>query len=213
MTQQERSPLAAPPPELFTAFSRTDPEAFLFSFLTRPTETGAVAPSSAQLACRMTEWLDLESASAVAELGPGTGAFTSFILERLSPHCRFFAVEINPHFAGILRRRFTGIRVLEGDVSDIAGMCSGLGVDKVDCIVSGLPWAAFSPARQDELLSAAVSVLRPGGQFVTFGYLQGFLTPGGRRFRRRLNESFAKVSRSSIVWGNLPPALVYRCNR
>ena len=104
----------------------------------------------------MTEWLRLESASLVAEFGPGTGAFTSVILERLSPTCQFFALEINPAFAGILRRRFVRVKIVEGDVLDVAEICQRLGVGKVDCVVSGLPWAAFSPAKQDDLLAATL---------------------------------------------------------
>ena len=56
-------------------------------------------------------------------------------------------------------------------------------------------------------------VLKPGGQFVTFAYLQGLLLPAGRRFRAKLKRSFSDVTKSKIVWRNLPPAFVYRCRR
>jgi hypothetical protein len=38
--------------------------------------------------------------------------------------------------------------------------------------------------------------------------------PAGRRFTVLLEETFAgAVERSPIVWKNLPPALVYRCEK
>jgi len=215
MNSQEAVPLTATPADLAvppSLSSTPGPAEFFLSFLMTPAEIGAVVPSSTRLAHCMTEWLRLDDASVVAEFGPGTGAFTSVILEKLPSGCNFFALEINSDFAGILRRRFSGVRIIEGDVSEVATICDSLGVEKVDCIVSGLPWASFSPAKQEDLLAATLSVLRPGGQFVTFSYLQGLLMPGGQRFRRLLNRSFAGVSQSRIVWGNLPPAFVYRCH-
>ena len=57
---------------------------FLKSYLSTPGNVGAVAPSSPYLARRMIEELDLEGADTVVELGPGTGAFTGFILDGLA---------------------------------------------------------------------------------------------------------------------------------
>ena len=58
-----------------------------------------------------------------------------------------------------------------------------------------------------------MAVLRPGGQFATFAYLQGLLLPAARRFRANLGRSFSQVERSPTAWTNLPPAFVYRCRR
>jgi phosphatidylethanolamine/phosphatidyl-N-methylethanolamine N-methyltransferase len=80
-------------------------------------------------------------------------------------------------------------------------------------MISGLPWAAFPLALQEEVLDAVVAALRPGGRFTTFAYLQGTLLPAGRRFRRRLDEHFCEVRRSPVVWRNFPPAFVYRCRK
>jgi phosphatidylethanolamine/phosphatidyl-N-methylethanolamine N-methyltransferase len=46
---------------------------------------------------------------------------------------------------------------------------------------------------------------------VTFGYLQSLALPGARHFAGLLPTYFRKVSKSSIVWRNVPPAFVYRC--
>ena len=47
---------------------------------------------------------------------------------------------------------------------------------------------------------------------MTFAYLQGLLLKAGKRFRKRLDDTFANVRRSPTVWWNLPPAFVYRCS-
>jgi phosphatidylethanolamine/phosphatidyl-N-methylethanolamine N-methyltransferase len=161
----------------------------------------------------MTEWIGWNGARAVLELGPGTGVFTAEILRRLIPGTRFLAIELNAQFVAQLRGRFPGVEVCHDNVGNLEAICARLGIGGADAILSGLPWAAFPPGLQDQCLHAITRVLRPGGQFCTFAYLQGLCLPAGRRFRRLLGQHFPSVERSPTVWRNLPPALVYRCRR
>jgi phospholipid N-methyltransferase len=186
---------------------------FLREFLFRPQSVGAVAPSSEGLARRMVEWIDWPHVGAVAEYGPGTGVFTAHVLERMAPGTRFFAVEINPAFAAALEARFPGVRVYRDSVGKVRSLCDREQVERLDAIVCGLPWAGFSEKDQTEYLDAMMTVLRPGGQFVTFAYLQGLLLPAGRRFKGMLRRYFASVEKSPTTWRNFPPAFVYRCRR
>jgi phospholipid N-methyltransferase len=98
-------------------------------------------------------------------------------------------------------------------VLNVKKLCEREGASEVDCIISGLPWASFSESLQDQCLAGILEVLKPGGQFVTFAYLQGLLLPAGLRFRAKLKRYFSDVTKSKIVWRNLPPAFVYRCRR
>jgi phospholipid N-methyltransferase len=161
----------------------------------------------------MLDWIDLSNARVVLECGPGTGSFTEEILRRRGDGCRYVGIEVNPALGRLFRERYPGLRLYETTVEKVARVCEEEGISEVDCIVSGLPWASFSEAHQTELLEAMVSVLKPGGQFATFAYLQGLLLPAGIRFRRRLRRYFGEVSASRIVWLNFPPAFVYRCRR
>jgi phospholipid N-methyltransferase len=62
---------------------------------------------------------------------------------------------------------------------------------------------------QDRLIDSILEILRPGGRFVTFAYLQGLLLPAGHAFSRKLQSRFRKVKKTRTVWRNLPPAFVY----
>ena len=186
---------------------------FLFEFVRRPGVVGAVSPSSPGLALKMVEWIDWPQVHAVAEYGPGTGVFTGHILQRMQPQTRFFAVEINPRFVESMRAAYPGLAVYQESVKNVKSLCQKEQIDQLDAIVCGLPWAAFSEPMQNDFLDAMMTVLRPGGQFVTFAYLQGLLLPAGRRFGRKLRSYFSSVQRSKTAWRNLPPALVYRCRR
>jgi phosphatidylethanolamine/phosphatidyl-N-methylethanolamine N-methyltransferase len=172
-------------------------------FLRHPMLTGAIAPSSPQLAGTMTAGLGLERATSVVELGPGTGVFTEAILALLRPEARLTAFEINPRLASSLRARFPQVDV-------VTGAAETLPAGDVDVVVSGLPWTAMTADRQRRILDAVTAALAPNGRFTTFAYAYAAWTPPARRFAASLRSRFAVVERTSVVWGNLPPAFVHR---
>ena len=186
---------------------------FLREFIASPITTGSITPSSRHLARTMVEGLDLCDADIVLEYGPGTGVFTEFVLRELRPEAKFAAIELNPHFAKAFKLRYPDVLLFQDSVSNVEGLCKRAGVQTVDCVVSGLPWATFSESLQVECLDAMMRVLKPGGRFVTFSYVHSLALAGSRRFANRLPEYFKTVSKSSVVWLNLPPAFVYRCQR
>ncbi len=184
---------------------------FLSSFLRHPIATGAIAPSSGHLAGEMVNWIDWQKVGTCVEFGPGTGAFTPSILSSMHDGTHFFAVELNDVFAATMADKFPNVDTLCRSVADIDAICDERNVVKIDCIICGLPWAAFATELQQTLMRAVLSRMSEGGYFCTFAYLQGTILPAGIRFRRMLHESFASVECSRTVWRNLPPAFVYQC--
>jgi phosphatidylethanolamine/phosphatidyl-N-methylethanolamine N-methyltransferase len=186
---------------------------FLKEFIAKPVTTGAVAPSSPALARMMVEGLHLAAADAVLEYGPGTGVFTEYILREIKRSSKFAAIELNPRFAGIFKARHPDVRLFEDSVENVQAICALAGMPSVDCIVSGLPWAAFSESMQVRFLDEMMLVLKPGGRFATFAYIHGLALPAAKRFAGLLPKYFTSVSKSPVVWMNVPPAFVYRCQR
>lgn len=184
---------------------------FVKQLFTRPGSTGAIVPSSTALARCMLEYAAPAPDAVIAEFGPGTGAFTSHILESLQPEQRFFAIEVNEDFAAVLRARFPGLSLHVGCASEVEKCCRLEGVQGVDCVISGLPWAIFPDELQNKILGAMLRVMPEGGSFVTFAYLQGLIMPAGRKFKQNLKRLFSRVEASNVVWKNVPPAIVYRC--
>ena len=186
---------------------------FLSAFLRHPIATGAIAPSSFHLAKEMVNWVDWNDVNVCVEFGPGTGAFTPSILESMKEGTRFLAVELNEKFAATMTRKFPHVETICRSVADIEEICDERAVAQIDCIMCGLPWAAFSANLQHRLLNAVLSRMSDSGYFATFAYLQGTILPAGVRFAELLQESFGEVRRSRTVWRNLPPAFVYRCRK
>ncbi|MEM9588257.1 MAG: methyltransferase domain-containing protein [Planctomycetota bacterium] len=184
---------------------------FLAGFVRQPSKVGAVAASSPALVQVMVDWFEWTSAKGIVEYGPGTGVFTEAILRSMHPEARFFAIEQSEQMVRATKQRCPNATVYHGSAVDVADYCQKQNLSQVDAIICGLPWASFSGSLQDQLMTEMLQVLRPGGQFATFAYLQGLLLPAGRRFAGKLQQSFASVEKSEVVWRNLPPALVYRC--
>jgi len=187
---------------------------YIRQYLQSPTQIGAVAPSSDALALRMLETVDFDRSTAIVEFGPGPGNVTSLLVPKLKSGTRFFAIEANGQMCSVFRSKFPGVRLHEGSAADVGSFCEREGLPaagSVDAIVSGLPWASFSEGLQQSILEAALRVLKPGGQMVTFAYNFGTFLPAGRRFSRTLPKYFSRVDRSRSVLWNVPPAFVYRC--
>jgi phospholipid N-methyltransferase len=186
---------------------------FLREFISQPITTGAVAPSSSFLARMMIEGLDLRNVEAVLEYGPGTGVFTDHILREMNPGGKFAAIELNPQFAATFKARHPQAALFQDSVENAREICDRAGIMLADCIVSGLPWAVFPKSMQIKFLDEMMRVLKPGGRFVTFSYVHSQALPPAKIFASLLNQYFTAVSKSPIVWLNMPPAFVYRCRR
>jgi len=63
---------------------------FIKQFLSNPNSTGAIHPSSEQLADLITETAQLPNRSTIVEIGSGTGVFTETIYEKKNESADFF---------------------------------------------------------------------------------------------------------------------------
>jgi len=186
-------------------------ELFLSQFVRSPRTIGAVLPSSPALARAMVAPIDFATARMIVEFGPGTGAFTRTIAQRLRPQCRYLGIELNEAFCRVLAAEFPALTFAHGSVGNLIEILASHGVTEIDAIVCGLPWASLPLALQETAFSAIERSLAPGGLFTTFAYLHGLVLPGAMALRRRLRRSFREVSRSPVAWANIPPAFAYIC--
>jgi len=184
---------------------------FIKNFYYEPHTIGAICPSSSALSKKIITDIGLEKASSVVELGPGTGVFTKRILNSVNKNCNFFAIELNEEFYTILRKKYPKLKIYNGSAVSLKEFTKIEKMKDVDVIISGLPWASFSPQLQIQIINSVLDVLKPGGIFTTFAYVQGTFLPKGIRFNHLIKKKFSHVYKTSIVWRNIPPAFAYRC--
>jgi phosphatidylethanolamine/phosphatidyl-N-methylethanolamine N-methyltransferase len=162
-----------------------------------PRAIGAISPASPALAEAMADQVDFAAPGRVLELGPGTGAITKALIRRGLGAERVVAVEADPTFARMLRTRFPGLEVVEGDATD-AGRVRALG--PFNAIISSLPLLNFAPHDRVSLVLALLRLLPPGAPFVQYSY--GVRPPLPR-------SSELRVTLADKVWRNLPPARIW----
>jgi len=180
--------------------------AFLRGFLKRPKEVGSVIPSSRFLERSIVKSAGLESARLVVELGPGTGGTTRALLRNLGPDAKLLAIEINPHFAGLLAGHVNDPRLIvhEGSAADIPSALKLHGLPAPDVILSGIPFSTMSRELGMSILESVRDTLSEEGRFVAY------------QFRDRVEKLGREVfGRASVTLEllNVPPMHVYRWDK
>ena len=186
---------------------------FLAGIIRAPFVTGAIAPSSRLLARRMVLTSRVDQASAILELGPGTGVVTREILAFKRADATVLAIERSRDFADELARQYPDVHVVKDCASQLRHHSKQLGWDGADSIVSALPWTNLPEPLQENILREAAAFLRDDGVFVTISCFGLHLAPTGRRFRRLLESLFSSVERRDLILRNIPPAFIYRCSK
>jgi phospholipid N-methyltransferase len=181
----------------------------LFSrFLKSPRTVGAVTPSSRHVADAIVEHVDFDQPGRIVELGPGTGALTGPIVERLGPHIDFLALEIDPEFCRSVQARWPAVDCVCVSAEELGAVAADRGLLPIDHIVSGLPFATLPQTVTQLILENVVRVLRPGGTFSTFQYVHSYGMSPASAFRRSMSEKMGGEPEVRVVVKNLPPALV-----
>lgn len=187
--------------------------------------TGALLPSSRHLARAINEkWATQSGCRHILEAGPGTGAFTSRIIQLLRPDDTLVLVELNERFVEVLRRRLETESAWAAKRDQITIRHCSLehinGDQRFHAIVCGLPFNNFAPDVVDRLFQHILGLLDRGGTFSFFEYV------GIRRLkaalvsateRRRLAAVGSTLERylreyeigRRRVYRNVPPAVVH----
>jgi phospholipid N-methyltransferase len=178
---------------------------FIKQYIRNPKTVGAVAPSSEKLAYKMVEDINFLNASCIVEYGPGTGVFTERILNKKKDSTIFIAIEYNADFYKILKDKFkdeTNFILINDSAENLKEYLSKYNIDKVDYIVSGLPFASLPEAMSKRILWITKEILKGKGYFITFQYTL---------FKMKLFRTyFDKIDKKKVLL-NLPPAYVLKC--
>ncbi len=193
--------------------SARDTRSFMAAIMRRPGQVGAIAPSSRGLARRLADPIPRAGAPVVVELGPGGGVVTDEIHRLLPAGGRLAAVEVNDDMARHLRRTRPWLHVIPGDARELTALLAPEGITRADVVVATLPWTLFADDDQELILTQIAALLAPTGVLTTLLTLPAVPMPAARRFRRRLDRLFGRVTTTGPLWWNVPPALAYACRR
>lgn len=170
---------------------------FIRGLFQDPRGVSAPTPSSPALAAAMAAQVNPRRPGLVIELGAGTGVVTEALLKRGIAPERLLVIEYGTYFAGLLRQRFPGVRVVEGDGFAFEDyLPDGAAIAAVVC---GVPLLNFSVRKRRTLIERSLALQGAGGRFIQLSY--GWNPPV---------KSAAGIRPSGqTVWRNFPPAHVW----
>lgn len=193
---------------MFRKISTNHKVQFFRNWLASPGTTGAVWPSSRQLAQQMLAELNLAPGEGIVELGPGTGAITRELLPHLSSPAQYLGIELSSQFLILLNAQFPDLKFVQGDARETHVLVEQHLSCPVKYVLSSLPFSNQTPATQQAIIESISRCLAPNGLFRTYQYALAYWLPRAVRFRELTSAILCHQSRSTILIRNLPPAFV-----
>ena len=175
----------------------------LRKFVSHGTAIASFSPSSRFLARSMIRGIDWVRARCVVELGAGTGPITKELVKAARADTRLVIVERDPDFCRLLRDKFPGQDIVEGDACRLDEILAARGIANADHVISGLPLPSFPPALRDSIIRMSAKVLGPEGEFRQITNMPWVYLKLYRNYFRDVSFQLVPL--------NLPPGGVYFC--
>ncbi|WP_166383303.1 class I SAM-dependent methyltransferase [Polaribacter sp. 11A2H] len=167
---------------------------------------GTVTPSSRFLAERMLKGIDFSKVEVLVELGPGNGAITKLILQKLPANATLICFEINDNFYKELSQiENKQLIVVKSSAEKIEEELKKLNFNKTCHIISSLPLTIIPEEVTDEILEKSFHVLADNGTFIQFQYSLTYFKKLKNVFNQSISLGFEPL--------NFPPAFVYHCKK
>jgi len=174
---------------------------FIKNWLGNPLKTGAIVPSSTELANAMASFVPLGTDLPVLEIGPGTGVVTQALLDRGVKPEKLVTIEYSADFCTLIRDKFPNIDVINGDGFKVQATLSTHFKTKprFAAIVSSLPLLNSPKDKRQELLAEVLELL-DGNPFIQFSY--GLRAPVAA-------PRGVSVEKTPWITRNIPPARIF----
>jgi phospholipid N-methyltransferase len=177
--------------------------ALLQGFLRSPFEVGSIIPSSRFMVKQVVDYVKQESPNVIVELGAGTGVCTRELYKHFNKATSLIVFEKDDKMRNDLQSEFPDLSI-HSDALDLPRILKEMDIQKVDCIVSGLPFSLFSKQKTNELFEKIHSQLLDNGCFIMYQY--------STHMKKRLTDLFGQVNTKLVVL-NIPPTYVYYCKK
>ena len=146
---------------------------------------------------------EVQQASLVVELGPGTGGTTRALLAAMPQDAHLLAIDLDSRFTDILSH-FDDPRLIvhNGSAADLADILQQHGLDAPNAVVSGIPFSTMPKPVGTAIIQAIQQNLASNGVFLAYQF---------RGEVARLAEPIlGKPERSAFEALNVPPMRLYQ---
>ena len=185
----------------------TSIKSFTQQFIQDKKMIGSITPSWRYLVKKIVKRINFSRDKIIVELGPGTGAFTFKIIEKLKEDSIFLVFELNETFYNHCKRRFHNedrLHLVHGSVLEFEKILETQKISNVDYFISSLPLSLFEKSAINSIIGKVIPLMNNDGMFVQ--YLYSF-----NRYKL-LKKQFNQVTMDMTLL-NLPPAIIFKCKK
>lgn len=163
---------------------------------------GAIASTSKGLANKLIENIDFEKKLITVEYGPGHGAISRKLLEKMTNDSVVFVFETNTTFVKKLKEiKDNRLIVINDDASNAKSVLKNkYNVEYVDYIISTIPFTFIEKHARSRIMYDSYKMLKQNGMFITYQY--SFLIYG-------LLKRYFNNANWDVVIFNLPPVVIF----
>lgn len=172
--------------------------------LFRDSSVASVSATTPYCVKQIAQCIDFENAKVIIEYGPGDGAVTEILLQRMNPSCRLFAIETNDYFVSKLEEQFKDRRltVIQDSAVEITRIAHNININRADCIVSGIPCSFLTRVITEKLVCDSVNLLHDQGNLIVYQSLTAVATR--HSLHRILARHFEEIKFQPLLL-NIPP--------
>lgn len=154
-------------------------------------KTGALARSSRFVVRAVLKLIHGRKLDQIVEYGSGDGVMTVELLKHLSIKGRLLAVEVDPKFLKMLRKiNDPRLVVIESTMENVARNLEEYGFDKVDLVISSVPFSYLSKPDREEISKLTKESLAPNGMFIIFHQYSSIMARPLRKFFSHVKVDF-----------------------
>ena len=177
-----------------------------FKTFIKDRDVASVIPTSKRCVKKVCKKIDFTKDLIIVEYGPGSGVFSEFILESMTPGSRLIMIESNEDFVTLLKNKFMDPRatvhnILAGDVDTVL---EPKDVGNVDYVLSGIPFSFLKPERKKKVLEATKTILKDGGKFLAY--------QTSNHLKKPVMDVFGNVN-TEMEMLNIPPYVIYEVKK
>jgi len=168
-------------------------------------KVASITPTSKHAVKEICRILDFEERKVVVEYGPGTGVFSTYLLERLSPDSKLILIEQNEEFVEILRKiRDPRLYIYHGSAEHVREILADCNESQADVVISGIPFSMIPKDITMQILRSTRDMLAPDGTFIVYQ-----VHP---KIGKDIKKIFRSVRRRKVL-RNVPPLMVFEASK
>jgi len=172
-----------------------------FLHFLRDKHIASITPTSSFGIKRVCNKIDFDKRNVIVEYGPGTGAFTKFLLRQMGPDSKLILIETNKHFVSVLKKiEDPRVYVFNDSAENIKAILKECNEDAADYIISGIPFSLLDEEVKTQIMKNTRDVLSEDGTFLVYQCLS--------HVKKYLNQHFTYVN-FEIEIRNIPPLFIY----